>query len=184
MKRFATAAIAILLAFAASAAEPPGDSIYQLDAALVTQSGAAARLDLDRGAPTLIALFYASCRAVCPATINGIQSYERRLDATARSQLRVLMVSLDGERDTPQNLAALARKHRVDPDRWTFARADDADVRKIAALLGVQYRRAPSGDYDHTALITLLDGEGRIVAHTSQLSGDQAFAAQLRGALR
>ncbi|HUI94117.1 MAG TPA: hypothetical protein VLX44_00060, partial [Xanthobacteraceae bacterium] len=50
------------------------------------------------------------------------------------------------------------------------------------ALLGISYRRLPDGDYDHSLIITLLDGEGRVVASTTTLVGDAQFAAKLRAA--
>ncbi|MBL6749701.1 MAG: SCO family protein [Nevskia sp.] len=180
--RAAAACVALALA-AAGAAEPlPPDSAYQLQAALVTQSGAAAQLDLYRGQPVLVAMFYGSCPAACPMLITGIQTYEGHLEGPARARLRVLLVSFDAARDTPAALSALARLHRADPTRWTFAAAAEPGARKIAALLGVQYRRQPDGGFDHSLLITLLDGDGRILASTSKVVGDDAFLARLRAA--
>jgi protein SCO1/2 len=93
-------------------------------------------------------------------------------------------VSFDAARDTPQQLERIARLHRADPVRWTFANADERDTRRIAALLGVSYRRLPDGDYEHSLLITLLDGEGRIVGSTTRLVGDADFEARLAAATR
>jgi len=42
-------------------------------------------------------------------------------------------------------------------------------VRALAALLGVQYRRLPDGDFNHSSTIELLDAEGRIAARTNTL---------------
>jgi protein SCO1 len=166
------------------AAAPPGDSLYQLEAQLTTQQGLHAGLDMDRGHPTLIAMFYGSCPAVCPMLIDAIHAYEGKLDAASRARLRVLLVSFDAARDTPQQLARIARLHRADPARWTFANADERDTRRIAALLGVSYRRLPDGDYEHSLLVTLLDGEGRRIASTTQLVGDTDFETTLRAATR
>jgi len=44
-----------------------GDSLYGLDLALSDQRGATTRLDLWRGRPTVIAMFYASCPSACQA---------------------------------------------------------------------------------------------------------------------
>lgn len=181
----------LLCAFRAAAAEPepagsptdfPADSLYQLPITLTTQSGAAAGLDLQRGHPVLISMFYGSCPAACPMLITAMQAYESHLDQAARARLRVLMVSFDAARDTPERLAGLARLHRADPARWTFASAADNDARKLAALLGIAYRRQPSGEFDHSLLITLLDRQGRVLARTSQLVGDAQFQAQLKSA--
>ena len=36
-------------------------------------------------------------------------------------------------------------------------------MRELAAALGVRYRRDASGGFDHSAIITILDADGRIV---------------------
>jgi len=163
-------------------AELPTNSIYQLHAQLTTQSAATVGLDVYRGSPTLISMFYGSCPAACPMLITAMQVYESHLDPAARARLRVLLVSFDASRDTPQHLDSVATLHHADPKRWTFASASDSDARKIAAVLGISYRRLPNGEFDHSLLITLLDSEGRIVASTTTLVGDEAFQETLRAA--
>ena len=160
----------------------PSDSVYQLHAQLTTQTAATAGLDLHRGHPTLITMFYGSCPAACPMLITAMQVYESQLDESAQAQLRVLLVSFDAPRDTPRELDRLAKLHRADATRWTFASAADPDARRIAALLGISYRRLPNGDFDHSLLITLLDSDGRALASTAKLVGDQEFQAKLRAA--
>lgn len=160
----------------------PADSIYQLHAALTTQAGGQEDLDLYRGHPALISMFYGSCPAACPMLITAMQTYESHLDNGARTRLRVLMVSFDATRDIPAQLAGIAKLHRTDPARWTFSSAPDNDARKIAALLGISYRRQLSGDFDHSLLITLLDQQGRVLASTSKLVGDADFQAKLQAA--
>jgi protein SCO1/2 len=116
--------------------------------------------------------------------ITAMQVYESHLDPAARVRLRVLLVSFDAARDTPQQLDSLASLHHADPKRWTFASAAESDARKIAAVLGFSYRRLANREFDHSLLITLLDSEGRIVASTKTLVGDEAFQATLRAATR
>lgn len=176
-----TLAFLVLVAVCA-AADVTGDSAYQLHAQLTTQAARTTGLDMYRGHPTLIAMFYGSCPAACPMLITAMQVYESRLPEVPQARLRVLLVSFDAARDTPEQLDRLARLHRADPARWTLSSASEADARRIAALLGVSYRRLPGGDFDHSLKITLLDEDGRIVASTTTLVGDQRFAAQLRSA--
>lgn len=194
MKRLLLAAIAFVLlavtlrvpmcARADAAADTlPGDSIYQLKAALTAQDGKAAGLDMYRGHPIVISMFYGSCPYVCPTLINSIQRMENKLDPDSRKRVRVLLVSLDPERDTPAALAAIATKHGADTSRWTFAQTPDASVRQLAAVLGIQYRKLPDGSFNHSTVITLLDPEGRIVAKTSLIGRlDEDFLTRLRGA--
>jgi protein SCO1 len=176
---------AVLLAgvAGAAAAEAPGDSLYQLDLALTDQAGKATVLQRYRGQPVLVSMFYASCPHVCPMLISTIQRYERELPEAQRGRLRVLMVSIDPERDTPAKLAEVAGRHRVDGKRWTLARADAADVRKLAAALNIQYRKLPDGEFNHATVITLLDPAGRPLGQTSSmLRPDAEFAAALKAA--
>ena len=71
-------------------------------------------------------------------------------------------------------LPAMAHERSPDASQWTLARTDPATVRKIAALLKFQYRALPDGEFNHSAELILLDGEGRITARTSMLAGADA----------
>jgi protein SCO1/2 len=89
--------------------------------------------------------------------------------AEQRAQLRVLLISFDPERDTPAALHEIAETRHIDTTRWTLAHADAATVRTIAALLNVQYRQLPSGEFSHSTQIALLSPQGEIQASTATL---------------
>jgi protein SCO1 len=162
----------------------PSDSIYQLNVALTSQADKNVKLDVYRGQPTLITMFYGSCPNVCPLLISTMQSMEQSLSTKERNSVRVLMVSIDPERDTPAALTTLAKNHRIDLSRWTLARASAADVRKLAAVLNIQYRKLPNGEFNHSSVITLLDSTGRSLTSTSRLGGtDDEFMKALKSAL-
>jgi protein SCO1 len=178
-------ALALLLPLATAAAPPalPSDSLYQLATPLVTQDGKPARLGLYRGQPVLVTMFYGSCPHVCPTLIAALRRMERLLAPAERGRLRVLLVSIDPERDTPAALRELAARHRADLSRWTFAQTPAAEVRKLAAALGIQYRKLPDGEFNHATIITLLDAEGRILARSTAITRpDDDFMQALRRA--
>lgn len=176
---------ALLWSACAAATAPPPDSIYQLSMPLTDQRGSATTLDRYRGQPVLISMFYSSCPHTCPLLISAVQGLEKELPPAQRGRLRVLLVSIDPVRDTPEKLAATARAHRAEDPHWTFARADELDVRRLAAVLGIQYRRLASGEFNHSSVITLLDGDGRVLGTTSSLlRPDPDFVAKLKGATR
>ena len=79
------------------------------------------------------------------------------------------MVSVDPQRDTPAALAELAKTRRIDLSRWTLATADEATVRKIAALLSIQYRQLPDGEFNHSSIVTVLSRDGEIRRQSSLL---------------
>lgn len=182
MRRMTAMVLALLFAvdIAAKESDPP-ESIYQLDARLTDQAGHTRGLDLYRGSPVLITMFYGSCQATCPLIIDTLRSTERGLSVEQRKKLRVLMISFDPERDTPKALAEIAATRRIDTSRWTLASADANTVRDIAALLDVQYRKLPSGEFSHSAVITVLSPEGEIEARSMKLgTADPALLEHLR----
>ena len=152
-----------------AAEELPSDSVYRLDLSLVDQDARASKLSDRRGGPVLIAMFYTSCQYVCPLIIDTLQRTEHALGDDERARLRVLLVSFDSKRDTPQVLKKVAEERHLDLVRWTLTRTDAAGVRKLAAVLGVQYRAIANGDFNHSSLITLLNGGGHIVARSDRI---------------
>lgn len=171
-------------AIVAPAAVIPGESLYQLDVTLATADGGTRELADLRGRPVLIAMFYTSCQGVCPLLAFTMQRMEAALTPEERARLQLVMVSFDPERDTPQALSEFARLHQLDRSRWLLARTPAPQVRELAAVLGVRYRETEDGTFSHSAVITLLDAEGRIVERTTTLNTlDPAFLQALRRAL-
>lgn len=170
----------ILIAYAGLVLAGSDESLYQLKLDLTDHTNTHVGLDVFRGQPVLVTMFYGSCPYVCPLTIKALQSTEATLEPQVRQQLRVLLVSLDSEHDTPEVLAEVARKRNVNTSRWKLARADADDVRKLAAVLGVRYRKLPEGGFNHSTVIALLDAEGVRAAGSNQLQTDPALIESIR----
>lgn len=160
----------------------PPQSIYHLEVALTDQEGRTRGLDVYRGSPVLVTMFYSGCQATCPLIVDTLRATERALTPQERARWRVLLISFDPERDTPAALRRVAGERRIDTSRWTLAHADAEDVRDIAALLGVQYRKLPNGEFSHSTLIIALSAQGEIAARTTELGhADPAFLEKLAG---
>jgi protein SCO1/2 len=171
----------ILVAFAGVAFAGPGDeSLYHLKLDLTDQTNTHVGLDIFRGQPVLVTMFYGGCPYVCPLTIKAIQSTEAALKPEVRGQLRVLLVSFDSGNDTPETLSEIANNQGVDASRWKLARADARDVRKLAAVLGIRYRKLPEGGFNHSTVIALLDAGGVRVAQSDRLQTDPALLEAIR----
>ena len=192
MKAFATAALAALLLFAAApvvAADPaaaalPGDSLYHLDAPLAGQDGEAFGFADGRGRARIVSMFYSSCKFVCPLIIDTVQKTRHALPEAQRDHIDVLLISLDPDRDTPEALARVADKRKLAAPGWRLARTDKANVRRLAALLGIQYKQLEDGEFSHASVLVLLDAEGRIVARTERLGeADPEFVAAVERTL-
>jgi len=180
-------ALALGISSAASAAMPlPADSVLQLSDRFTDQNGTEFTLASRRGHPQLVAMFYTSCQMVCPLIIDTARGIDQSLSPAEQARLRVLFVSMDPAKDTPAVLAATVKKRNLDGARWTLARTDEAGVRKIAAVLGVRYRRLANGEFNHTSAVFLLDADGRIIAKTEQIGAksDPEFLAKVHAALK
>ena len=153
-----------------------GASIYDLDVALTDQDGTAVKLDVFRGRPVLVSMFYSSCPHACPTLIRNVQRVERALDPAVRDQIRVLLVSFDPERDTPEALRGVVARHRLDTARWKLTTTTEAQVRDVAAVLGITYRRA-DGTFNHSSVIAVLDRDGHIDQRSDGLADATADVA-------
>jgi protein SCO1/2 len=163
----ACALLALLAIGTAPAATPlPGDSVYQLAVPLTDQDGRVQTLAERRGRPQLVTMFYTSCTMVCPMILDTVKMTRNALDAPMRERLDVLVVTFDPARDDVATLHKYATTRKLDSRGWTLARTEPKDLRRLAALLQLQYRQLPDGEFNHSSELILLDAEGRIVART------------------
>ncbi len=141
-----------------------GTSIYNLTSSWTNQDGKSVMLDSLRGQPVVVAMAYTSCKDICPMIVADMVAIEDRAKEASLKGIRFAFFSLDSAIDTPERLTAYAHDHGLDPAHWTLYHGDDKAVRELAAALGVRYRRDASGGFDHSAIITILDADGTIVA--------------------
>jgi len=162
----------------------PSNSVYHLQVSVEDQFGEITGLDRYRGKPVLITMFYTSCPHVCPMLISTIKLTESKLAANERADLRVLTISIDPERDTPEKMGETMERHSIHSDRWSMVRSELHDVRTIAGVLGVRYKQLPNGEFNHTTRIILLDRDGTQVASTEQLGRhDTEFLKAIKSSL-
>lgn len=166
-------AVADLVAQAADAdavAPLPQESIYQLTSSWETQSGETRELVDFRGRPTLVVMFYGTCRHACPILFRNAKQFEEALTVEERAGLQIVMVTIDPQHDTREDLVNLATAYELDLSRWTLLRGDDAQTRELAAVLNIQYRGQADGQISHSNVLTLLDAQGVPVHRTEGLN--------------
>ena len=172
---------------AATVAMPmPGASLHQLDTVLTDGAGKHFTLRDMAGAPVLVTMFYGDCHAACPVIIENLKRTVDALGADA-GPLRVLLISLDPAHDTPDSLAKLARKNKLDPERFRLAvAADDSTTRTLASTLNIKFRRLDNGEINHTTRVALLDAAGSTRATSSRLdvTPDTTFVMQIAALLK
>ncbi len=149
--------------------------------ALIDETGAPATLESLRGRPTLLFFGFTRCPDVCPATLALVAAARRKAAADA---LRVVLVSVDPERDPPERLAAYVRA--FDPDFHALTGSAE-QITALARQLGVAALRVPlpGGDYtvDHSAALLWLDRNVRLAAIFTPPLQVETLAADLAALL-
>jgi protein SCO1/2 len=118
---------------------------------------------------TLVFFGFTQCPDICPTTLAVLAQAGRQLtDLPLAEQPRVLLVSVDPERDTPERLAAYVRF--FDP-AFLGATGSLESIAATAAAFGVPYAKVsmPDGGYtmDHGSGIFVVSPAGGIVAYLS-----------------
>jgi protein SCO1 len=133
------------------------------------------------GQAVIVTMVYASCMTACPVLVEDVKRLYYSLNDAQQADTRVLVLSFDSKGDTPEALNTFAQNMGGDLPGWHFVTGDEADIRTISALLGIRYRENPSGGFDHSNVIAVLDRQGEI---RGRVEGLAQPPERLLGALR
>lgn len=134
------------------------------DFTLTSHTGQPLSLSDLEGKAVMLFFGYTHCPDVCPTTLAEFKRVKNLLGDTA-SEVAFVFVSVDGERDTPERLAAYVGA--FDPD-FIGLTGDDAAIRAIGQDYGLFYQRSTYDEsaagylVDHTASTFVLGPEGRL----------------------
>lgn len=149
----------------------PGTSVYQTDSTWTTDDNRQLKLRDLAGKPQVVLMFYSHCTTACPILANDIRRIAAALTPEQRAAVGFTLVSFDSDRDTPATLAEYRKNWNL-PVNWTLLDGKADDVLELAALLGVQYKQNPDGQFLHSNAITLLNAKGEIVFQQTGLDTD------------
>jgi len=86
------------------------------------------------GRPTLIYFGYTHCPDVCPLTMNNLAVAKKSLPKAEQDELRVVFVTTDPDRDTPEELGSWLRD--IDP-QFIGLTGDFSTIQAGARTLGI-----------------------------------------------
>jgi protein SCO1/2 len=155
-----------------------GMSIFHLDSTWTDQHGRSVALREFSGRIVLLAMVYTHCEAACPRIVADIRSIRDALGSSGRLVAPVL-VSIDPERDSPERLRDFGSETGLTEQGWILLRGDEDDVRELAGVFGVQYRRTSDTDFAHSNVIHVIDPDGEIVHRQSGLGVDPKAAVEV-----
>jgi protein SCO1/2 len=158
----------------------PGASAIGGPFKLIDQNGKPITDQDMKGEPLLVFFGYTHCPDVCPTTLFEISEVLRAMGPDA-ARVHALYITVDPERDTPAVMKDYLSS--FDPN----LRGATGDAKAIDAAekaYHVYAKKVPTGneDYsmDHTALVYLMDKQGRFVAPFNLKRRPEDSAADLK----
>jgi protein SCO1/2 len=147
---------------------------------LTDQAGQAVTEKNLKGRPTLIFFGFTHCPDVCPTSLFEISEVLKAMGKDA-DRINAYFVSVDPERDT----AAAMKEYLASFDPHLKGLTGDPEaVAKVISGFRVYAQKVPlkDGDYtmDHTALIYLMDRDGKFVSPFNMKRTPEEAAADLR----
>jgi protein SCO1/2 len=130
-----------------------------------------------KGHPFLVFFGFTHCPDICPTALFEMSEVLKRLGPDAE-QTAALFISVDPERDTPEKLKDYVSSFHP---RILGLTGTPAEIEAVAKAYRAYAKKVPleGGDYtiDHSAIVYLMDKEGRFVAPFNlKRSADQAAA--------
>ena len=116
-----------------------------------------------RGKVTVVFFGFTNCKDICPATLAKMEEVFTKLGDKSRD-VRLVFISVDYKRDTPQTAAAFATKFKPE---FIGLSGSQAQIDQVTQDYGINYKLDPpdaNGDYEveHTASVMVLDRQGRL----------------------
>jgi protein SCO1/2 len=118
-----------------------------------------------RGKWSLLFFGFTHCPDICPATLQQLAIANKQISANGHIVPRVVLVSVDPERDTPEVLQAYTGHFGGEISGIT---GDLAELKKLTSAAGIFFQKSelPDGNYsvDHSAVVLVIDEAGAIHA--------------------
>lgn len=133
---------------------------------------------------SLVFTGFTYCPDVCPTTMGLIKTLKSRLDAQQRP-LQVVFVSIDPERDTPEQLQRYVAY--FDPG-FVGVTGPNEQLDKLMASLSLVYAKVPGDSpqtytMDHSAALVLVNPQGEVAGYFLPPLKPDALAADLERVL-
>lgn len=137
-------------------------SIYNLPSKWMNQNGQNIEMKDMKGKVLVMVMIYTSCKAACPRLVADMRNIEQRLPENIKDKVKMVLVSIDPETDTPKRLKAFAIENKMNSNQWVFLRSTEENTREFAAVLAVNYKKVSPMDFSHSNIISVFNADGEL----------------------
>lgn len=138
-------------------------SIYNLPSQWTNQDGKNMELKSLKGNVLVMVMIYTSCKAACPRLVADMRDIESKLNKKNSKDIKLILVSIDPETDTPKKLKEFAIANKMNQEPWMFLRSTEENTREFAAVLAVNYKKISPMDFSHSNIISVFNREGELI---------------------
>ena len=133
---------------------------------LLDHNGDLVHTEVFRGQWDLVFFGFTNCPDICPATLQILATAKRELAASGTTPLpRIVLVSVDPERDTPDVLRQYMQHFGDDNLGLT---GDLENIGKLTSALGIYFAKGPTTEngynVDHSAAVLVVNEAGEFHA--------------------
>jgi protein SCO1 len=135
------------------------------DFSLTTQDDKPLRLSDLRGKVLLVSFVFTTCSGSCPATTHRMGRVQEELKDRGLlrgDHVRLVSITLDPARDTPDVLRRYAKLYDADLSSWSFLSGPPARVQKVISAWGMWTKPGDNGQLNHPSRVFLVDPKGQI----------------------
>ena len=147
---------------------------------LIDQDGKEVAVDQLKGEWSLLFFGYTFCPDICPATLAQLRQLQGMLPAEAKDKLRVVLVTVDPHRDTPEQLKKYLGFFDAGFQGLTGAQAD---IQKLASAVSISFIPADTSKenytVDHSVNLVIIGPDGSQRGFIRAPLNNDKLAAQL-----
>jgi len=154
------------------------------DLSLTNQDGQAVAVDQLKDQWSLLFFGYTFCPDICPATLAQLRQLQGQLPPETLAKLRIVLVSVDPQRDTPEQL----KKYLEYFDAGFIGlTGEEANIQKLANAVSIPFIPADTSKenytVDHSGNLVIIGPDGTQRGFIRAPINNAKLAAQLPGLL-
>lgn len=114
--------------------------------------------------PIVVSFIFTNCAIVCPAITSSLSRIVKDVPGALGKDFRVLSVSFDTAKDTPDVMRKFGKNFIDDFTDWKFVTGPEKDIKALADRMGIVFKADQTGGFLHTVGVTVVGPGGKVSA--------------------
>jgi len=120
--------------------------------------------------PTILALVYYNCPAICNPLLNGLAEVIDKVDMEPGKDFNIITLSFNHKEDAFKALKwkrehLVSMKRKIPDSSWSFLTGDSISIRKLTNSVGFYFKQDTDSSFLHFATLIILTEDGKITRY-------------------